>query len=647
MSKPTKKERESKISAILSNLPESPGVYRMKDAGGNVIYVGKSVNLKSRVSSYFNGTSSLGPAKRQMVEKIRDIEIIETRTGTEALVLETNLIKETRPKYNVLMKDDKDLAYVHVSDGPVGEVRRIRMRAKEGKHFGPYPSGSGISACLEHLRRLFRIRSCRMQFAKIAESEAGSAAEKETGVRIVSKAGRTPPCMDYYIGICPAPCLLTRKTLDEHAENVAKLEKFLKGERSEVIEALEAEMLAKAKNLEFEEAQKIKERLDSVRMLSEKQIARNAVADEADAFVLIGKNGRNYVGFVRIRDTELRTLSRHVAENPLELPATELAAGALSEFYSSEDSDFPDVLLLERELEDPDFLAFLKEKGVRTEIPKIGPKAELLSFLRTNVAGYALRDGMEKIARRAFGRPTMVSILEGIGFEPPKKGEIEFECYDISHTDGHFTVASRVVTTNGKANPNKYRKYKIKSLRDGMIDDFASMREVMYRRVLEGLESDNFPTMFLIDGGKGQLSSAREGIERAVAEWSASRSGGEEVHEPPPLPFLASLAKREEEIFTESATESVKFAKGSPELAVIVNLRDEAHRFAITFNRKTRSKAMKKNVLEELPGFGPTTRKKLLAAAGSVEGIRELDRSELEKMLNKTQIETLESHALI
>lgn len=299
-------------------------------------------------------------------------------------------------------------------------------------------------------------------------------------------------------------------------------------------------------------------------------------------------------------------------------------------------------------------------------------------FLRTNVAGYALRDGMEKIARRAFGRPTMASILEGIGFEPPKKGELEFECYDISHTDGHFTVASRVVTTNGKANPNKYRKYKIKSLADGMIDDFASMREVMYRRVLEGFESNNFPTLFLIDGGKGQLSSAREGIERAVAEWEgraaaakvrtestdlapnevkvaavsptppdladgflsgirsletpvSSGAGGSEPglddfrnrHEAgtgseppaPKLPFLASLAKREEEIFTESNAESVKFAKGTPELAVIVNLRDEAHRFAITFNRKSRSKAMKKNVLEELPGFGPATRKKLLTAA--------------------------------
>lgn len=244
------------------------------------------------------------------------------------------------------------------------------------------------------------------------------------------------------------------------------------------------------------------------------------------------------------------------------------------------------------------------------------------------MAGYALRDGMEKIARKAFGRPTTVSILEKLGFEAPKKGEIEFECYDISHTDGHFTVASRVVTTNGKPNPAKYRKYKIRSLSEGEIDDFASMREVLYRRTLEGLETGNFPTMFLIDGGKGQLSSAREGIERAMAEWTDERtdpsfSAGPRADfadsipdvQPRPaeaferrsvrssvrLPFLASLAKREEEIFTESLDESVKFPKGSAELAVVTGIRDEAHRFAITFNRKTRSKEMRKNVLEELP----------------------------------------------
>jgi excinuclease ABC subunit C len=226
---------------------------------------------------------------------------------------------------------------------------------------------------------------------------------------------------------------------------------------------------------------------------------------------------------------------------------------------------------------------------------------------------------MEKIARKAFGRSTMVSILEKLGFEAPKKGEIEFECYDVSHTDGHFTVASRVVMTNGKPNPAKYRKYKIRSLSEGEIDDFASMREVLYRRTLEGLETGNFPTMFLIDGGKGQLSSAREGIERAMAEWKTRADSGSNPPAAlrdavgfrsgirslkplvPPLPFLASLAKREEEIFTESREGSVKFSKGSAELAVVTGIRDEAHRFAITFNRKARSKEMRKNVLEELP----------------------------------------------
>lgn len=202
-------------------------------------------------------------------------------------------------------------------------------------------------------------------------SDSGRTSVDAANVRITNKAGRTPPCMDYYIGICPAPCLLKKETLDAHAENVARLEKFLLGERSDVIESLETEMRERAKNLEFEEAQKIKERLVAVRALSEKQIARNSVTDEADVFTILEKNGRTFAGFCRIRDTELRSLSRHSADNPLEESQDELAAAFLTELYASPDADLPDVLFLEREIEDEEFTAFLKEKGIRVELPKI------------------------------------------------------------------------------------------------------------------------------------------------------------------------------------------------------------------------------------------------------------------------------------
>ncbi len=643
------------------------------------------------------------------------MELVTTRTATEALVLETNLIKALRPKYNVLMKDDKDLAYVRISDGPVRSIERVRIRGKSGKHYGPYPAGMRISKTLEDLRRAFKVRSCRMTFETVSSGTPSGGTGKsdpestpETRVRIVSKAGRSVPCMDHYIGICPAPCLLSDSALRTHEENVGRLERFLAGERGNAIEELRREMAEHAKALRFEEAQKCKERIDSLTLLSERQIARNAVKEDSDAISVVERDGRTYVGFCRIRQTELRSLERHATENPLSETPDAVAIRFLSEFYAENPTDLPNVLLTEHPIEDLDFAALLTELSISPECPKIGAKAELLSFLRTNLAEYALRDGMEKLALKSHTRATMENILSRLGFPMPKKGPLEMECYDISHTDGHFTVASRVVTTNGKANPAKYRKYKIKTLGDGQIDDFASLREVLYRRTLEGFESGNFPTAFVIDGGKGQLSAAREGIERAVAESrskknrSDSEGGVSDREKPSPgkrvfpvgteisetsrtnadasasepsglpsenlltgdgfrkegapgpdapshvfLPHLFSLAKREEEIFTEASPESFRFEKGSPELTLLQSLRDEAHRFAITFNRKTRSKAMKKNVLEELPGFGPVTRKKLLSLAGSVEGIRELERTELETVLNKTQIETLESHGLV
>jgi excinuclease ABC subunit C len=345
--------------------------------------------------------------------------------------------------------------------------------------------------------------------------------------------------MDHYIGICPAPCLLKKENLDAHETNVARLERFLKGERGEVLEDLRREMSEYSKALRFEEAQKTKERLESLELLSERQVARNEVKEDLDALVTMEKNSRSYVAFCRVRQTEIRSFERHGTENPLAENAEVAGVRFLCDSYAaSEDGgtsvktgDVPKILLLAEPLQDTEFEEFLRERGIAVEYPKIGPKADLLRFLKGNLAEYALKDGMEKIAARSANRATMVSILEGIGFAggdqtihsslqvlgptglrsrsdrmseplPQPKGPLSFECYDISHTDGHFTVASRVVVTNGKPDSAKYRKYKIKTLAEGGIDDFESLREVLYRRTLEGFESNNFPTMFVIDGGK-------------------------------------------------------------------------------------------------------------------------------------------------
>jgi excinuclease ABC subunit C len=232
----------------------------------------------------------------------------------------------------------------------------------------------------------------------------------------------------------------------------------------------------------------------------------------------------------------------------------------------------------------------------------------------------------------------MKNILEKLGYPIPAKWEIVFECYDISHTDGHFTYASRVVMVDGRPDPSRYKKYKIKTLQDGDIDDYASHREVMIRRTIEWVEQDNFPHLIIIDGGKWQLSSALSGIKEGL--YTAK-------HEESSIPPICSIAKREEEIFVPNNTTPIIFKHGTPELMVLQKCRDESHRFSITANRSARTKSMKKNILEEIPGIWPVTRKKLLKIAGSVEGIKNIKLEEIEKICTKSQIESLRDHAIL
>ncbi|MDP2104098.1 MAG: hypothetical protein Q8K26_04210, partial [Candidatus Gracilibacteria bacterium] len=303
-------------------------------------------------------------------------------------------------------------------------------------------------------------------------------------------------------------------------------------------------------------------------------------------------------------------------------------------FADSVDQDVK--ILLQYELIDPLVLAGISEQKREIEYPQIGPKAEILKFTEYNLRSYAEREELRSLSVKSPTRTTQLNILERLfGKEERGKKEIVFECYDISHTAGQFTVASRSVTVNGKSDPSRYRKYKIKTLSPGQIDDFASIREVIHRRTLEGIEQHNFPNLIIIDGGKGQLSSALEAMQETAVGSDA------------PLPHLASIAKREEEVFIPHQKDPVIFQVGSLELILLQRLRDEAHRAAIGFNRSARSKSMRKNILDELPGFGPTTRKKLLRLAGSLSALSDIPRDQLESILSTRQMTTLEEHGLV
>lgn len=621
------------IQKILSNLPKTPWVYQMRDKSGGVMYVWKAKNLKNRVSSYFVKTNDLSVAKRQMVGKIADIETIICQTEVEALILETNLIKHLTPKYNILMKDDKNLAYLKITNSPVPELIKTRQRIRDGGiYFGPYVSG--VEQSVRALRRIFRIRNCRIKFS---ENRA------ENTIQITDKAWKTIPCMDYYIGLCPAPCMLHSNKIDEHHDNIDQVKLFLSGESGSVFTMLDTEMRERANNQEFEKAQEIKDTITALRGLYERQSVRDMVDWDIDICIQYEKYEKSYIAITQVRWWQIVWIFRHEIQSRIDEWEDIMISFLMRQYIDN--VDLPSILILPFLIIDEAFIEFISSLDVQIEIPKIWPKKELLDFTRNQLREYAYKRELATLENKILTRDHMVRVLDRIGYPIPIKWEIIFECYDISHTDGHFTYASRVVIVNGKPDPKRYKKYKIKTLEDGMIDDFASHREVMVRRTLEWIRENNLPHLIIIDGWKWQLSSALSGIREGIYLTSQDT----EVQKIPldtDIP-LCSIAKREEEIFIPGNKEPIMFDKWTPELMVLQKARDESHRFSITANRSARTKAMKKNILEELPGIGPVTRRKLLKIAGSVDGIKDISTEELSHICTVTQIETLRDHGII
>lgn len=623
------------IENILSHLPKTPGVYQMRDAGGGVMYVWKAKNLKSRVSSYFVKTNELSVAKRQMVGKIADIEIILCQTEVEALVLETNLIKHLSPKYNILMKDDKNLAYLKITNSPVPELIKTRQRIRDGGiYFGPYVSA--VEQSVRALRRIFHIRNCRVKFSK--NKSLG-----DSHIEITDKAWKTIPCMDYYIWLCPAPCMLHSTKIQEHAENMSRVQAFLSGESGSVFTDLEREMRERASHHEFEKAQEIKETIIALRGLYERQSVRDMVDGDMDICIQYEKYEKSYIALTQVRSGQIIWVFRHEVKPGIDEGEDIMVSFLMRQYVDGEDT--PGLLLLVIDLVDDSFRDFLGSLHIQIEIPKIWPKKELLDFTRNQLREYAYKRELATLENKILTREHMVNVLDRIGYPIPAKREIVFECYDISHTDGHFTYASRVVIVNGKPDTKRYKKYKIKTLEDGMIDDYASHREVMVRRTLEWIREGNLPNLIIIDGGKGQLSSALSGIREGIYEASKDP----EIQNIPldtDIP-LCSIAKREEEIFIPGVKDPIMFDKWTPELMVLQKARDESHRFSITANRSARTKAMKKNILEELPGIWPVTRRKLLKLAWSVDGIKDIPTEELSKICTVRQLDTLRDHGIV
>lgn len=569
---------QSKIQEQLKLLPTNPGVYLMKNEQAKIIYVGKAINLKNRVKSYFQSSKNHSPKVKSMVEKICDFEYIITANEIEALILECNLIKKYRPKYNISLRDDKTYPYIKVTlneDYPTVSITRKIL--KDGaKYFGPYTSAGAVHEVLNLLKKLFQIRSCRQMNTK-------------------------RPCLEFHIKRCLAPCT-GRVAKSEYREMIKSLCLFLEGRNEVVLKELTSRMQIAAENFQFELAAKLRDQVLAIEKISAKQN------------IIIGSSDQDIIGLARKADEACiqiffirsgKMIGRdHFLLNGTEDETDSALLNAFLEQYYNKATFIPKEILLPVEIENEEILsAWLSQKKngkVSFGLPQRGVKKEMVLMANDN-AVVVLE---EQMIKNSAGLEQTVGAMKDLGRYLRMEKELKrIECFDISHIQGSETVASMVVFSNGAPDKQEYRRYKLKSV-EGKPDDFKSMQEVVGRRYRQ---SDGImPDLIIIDGGKGQLNSALE-IIRALGHYQ--------------IPVVG-LAKQFEYVFLEGQSEPVILPPNSKALYLIQRIRDEAHRFAITYHRKLRHKRNLVSVLDHIEGIGPTRRKALWDAFGSIAEIK-------------------------
>jgi len=613
------------LQTLLANLPTRPGCYLMKNAAGEIIYVGKAINLRQRVRSYFH-ESGQTPKTRRMVREIADIEWIVVETELEALLLEMNLIKKHRPKYNVRLKDDKRYPYikVHWAD-PFPKVTVTRQLVNDGsRYFGPYASAWAVHQTLDVLRRIFPYLTCDRP--------------------ITGQDAR--PCLYYDIKLCAGPCI---GAIDQagYRQMIADLMNFLNGRGEEIIERLQKEMEQAAETLRFEKAARLRDQIQALQAVIEKQkITFGQDMADSDILAMARSDGEACVQVFFIRGGKLIGREYFVLENTAESEDAEILAQFLKQFYA-EVPNIPEQLMLPQEIEEAQIISqWLRTRrgGEKVEIvvPRQGQAHELLKMALENAQETLniLKARWQADTHRQ--EEALMELQQALSLpHPPNR----IECYDISNTQGMAIVGAMVVFEQGVPNKSLYRRFNIESVR-GMPDDFASMEEMLRRRFRRWQVSQEtaaqpgekvdrafaiLPDLIVIDGGKGQLARA----VKVLQEFSLYGQ----------IPLIA-LAKQQEEIFFPERTESLLLPRTSPALYLLQRVRDEAHRFGLTAHRQRRKKLGMASQLEAIPGIGPTRRKALLRHFGSIEAIRQASIEELASVpgMTRTAAEQLKAH---
>ena len=616
------------IQEKLKHLPSQPGCYIYKNEKGDVLYVGKAISLKNRVRSYFQESTRHGLRIARLVTKVRDIEWIVVDSELEALVLECNLIKQHRPPFNVRLRDDKSYPYITITNEKFPRVMFTRRLRKDGsKYFGPYTSAFNVRDSLQLLHKIFPLIPC---------GKSWSGAEEQR------------PCLYYHLGRCLAPCAgLSDRA--EYQKVIDKVERFLIGKEESIVEDLKAEMGVAVESLEFEKAAKLRDQIVAIDSVLQRQKVLSSDQVDQDVIAVVKDERGSAVQMLYIRGGKLIGQRQYMLDGASEASPSEAVQEFLKQYYSDA-PDVPREILLPVEIEERNIIqSWLKQRrgsAVTLEVPQTGEKSRLVDLAASN-AEQALRQFSTELAQKEqWADDAMIQLQEAVGLDSPP---IRVEGYDISNIQGTAPVGSMVVCENGQATKAEYRRFKVRYHPESP-NDFAMMHEVITRRLRAYVEGDEkfqkLPDLIMIDGGKGQLAAAlkaRDELGLTVPMLGLAKRH-ELVYIPIEEPYALSAGFVPKNIEAEPKQKptgqkdphysydrpapreytyrEIELPLTSPGLMLLRKLRDEAHRFALTFHRKLRDKRINGSALEEVPGVGPRRKRLLLRTFGSLEAVR-------------------------
>lgn len=588
---------QKEFSNIAHTIPTNAGIYKYYDNRNELLYVGKAKSLRKRVSSYFSKTFT-SYKTHELVQRIARIEFTIVNSEQDAFLLENSLIKQFQPRFNIDLKDDKSYPYIVIKNEPFPRIFLTRRKINDGSEYlGPFTSVNRVRELLDFVKSTIPLRTCKLNLA-------------EANIR----KGKFKVCLEYHLGNCKGPCE-GLQSMDDYAQNLQQIRNILKGNLSAVMNYFRGEMQQHAENLEFEKAELVRKKINHLENYQAKSVIVSKHLSNADVFSILRDGDHAIVNYLHVQNGTIVITHTAQLEAHLEEIDEEILAFAVAQLRSSFNSNAAEIIL--------PFAIEYPEEGVVLTVPKAGDKKKLLELSEKNV-NYFKEELRKRKTLQLEGKDDMErkQVLYQLQQDLSLTDlPVHIECFDNSNFQGSYPVSAMVCFKNGVPSKNDYRHFNVKTVEG--INDFATMKEVVYRRYKRLKEEDQpLPQLVIIDGGKGQLSAALESIE--ALELTGRMT-------------VVGLAKNEEEIFFPGDKESLKLGYNSESLKLIRRIRDEVHRFGITFHRNKRSKGTFKNELENIPGIGKQTIEQLLKKFKSVKNIRESDQLEIAKEIGNAR----------